>query len=207
MQKETTKSRGRPSISDDKRQVMRNKIAVATNKMFEAQGYRQISMRSIARDVGCSPMTLYKYYESKIEILHTLWSDIFEEVFKQLYSAEQNEASPQKRLSILAKTYIRYWLNNTDHYRLVFMTEGVNQNEVSTFIDTPKIFVHYKLFAKTIAEIFGNQLPEQDLKLKLDALLCFLHGITHNKITISGYNWASDENLVEIAIRAILEEK
>jgi len=68
---------------------MRQEIANIATRLFQEEGYAKISIRRIASEIGCSPMTLYKYYPAKIDILRTLWADIFNDLFDKL------EALPQ----------------------------------------------------------------------------------------------------------------
>lgn len=196
--------RGRPAISDHKRTEMRSKIAASTQRLFHLDGYRQISMRRIATEVGCSAMTLYQYYDSKVEILHTLWVGVFDEIFNRINELDVAEETPSKQLILLASAYVDYWLENTEHYRLVFMTEGIDQSDVSTFIDNPDIASNYQIFAIAISNASPHEISADELKRKLDVLICFLNGIAHNLITISGYDWPATEVLVDMATRAAI---
>lgn len=195
---------GRPSISDAKRRQMREKIASSAHGLFRAEGYGQVSMRRIANDVGCSPMTLYKYYDAKIDILKTLWADVIGELFDQLEAVDANGLTPQARLTLLASTYVDYWLDHSEHYRLVFIADGVTQPDVGLFLDNPEIVARYQVFAVAISETIG-ELSADALKLKLDSLICLLHGIAHNLITISGYQWSAAHDLVAHTMRAIID--
>jgi len=201
----TSTKRGRPAISNDKRREMREVIAASTKELFQNEGYRQISMRRIASEVGCSPMTLYKYYDSKIDILHTLWADVFKAVFNELNKLEIAKKSPREQLLQLATAYIQYWLDNSEHYRLVFMTEGVDQPEVGNFIEDPEIVAHYQVFAIAIMNASAEETPESELIRKNDALVCFMHGIAHNLITVSQYDWTPSDYLIEMAVRGTLD--
>lgn len=197
--------RGRPAISDDKRRQMRKKIAVATNALFKEQGYRQISMRRIAQEVGCSPMTLYKYYDAKIDILYTLWAGVFELVFNGVDDICLEHQSPRQQLILLSSAYVGYWLEHTENYRLVFMTEGIEQSDVGLFIRNPDIGARFEIFAIAIAKATSDALSDHELAKKGDALICFLHGIAHNVITISGHSWPSTDYLIEMAVRGIID--
>ena len=197
--------RGRPSITESKKEDMRQKIASVTLNLFRTEGYRQISMRRIAREIGCSPMTLYKYYDAKVDILHTLWSNIFETVFAKLNGLDLKDNSPREQLTVLASTYVNYWLNNSEHYRLVFMTEGVSQPEVNVFVANPDIAAHYEIFTVAILNTSSKQLEQEELKQKLDTMVCFLNGIAHNLITISEHQWPSSEYLIDAAIHGVID--
>jgi len=201
-----TKKRGRPKNSQKKQREMREKIMRSTQRLFKAEGYRQISMRRIADDVGCAPMTLYKYYANKTEILYTLWSDIFGSLFNTLNTAELAHKPSNEQLALLAEHYVKYWLDNSEHYRLVFMTEGIQQLDVNVFMENPEIGTHYQTFAVAITNASQKQLTNEETMRRLNALICFLHGIAHNLITISGHDWPPLKYLINTAIRGVLND-
>lgn len=180
---------------------MRARIAATAHTLFQTEGYRAISMRKLARHVGCTPMTLYKYYDNKTSILRVLWTQIFDTLFDELEHLTANESDPKQRLHIMARAYVKYWLDHADHYRMVFMVDGITQPDVSIFIGDTQILQRYAVLFTTLSQVIGE---DNDLKLKTDVLMCSLHGIAHNLITISGYDWTCYEKLVDIALAGIL---
>lgn len=197
------KRRGRPHKSDAERQAMMKHVAQTAQQMFQSEGYAAVSMRRLAKEVGCSPMTLYKYYDGKIAILHTLWAVVFRELFDELKARLENDPLPLNRLRIACRYYVHYWLDHPDHYRLVFMADGVTQPEVSAFIDSPEIVEGFAILANCVAAVVGRSTDDRDAKIKIDLVMGALHGIAHNKITISGYSWSEADLLVDSLIKSI----
>lgn len=202
---ETTIRRGRPAISAEKRESMENRISETARKLFHTEGYSTVSMRRIASEIGCSPMTLYKYYDAKIDILRTLWSDVFKELFTSLDQFVVNDADPVERLVLLSTAYVDYWLRNREEYRLVFMADGVTQSDVSVFVDNPEIIARYDVLASSILAACPKASDADALKVKLDALICTLHGIAHNVITISNYPWADRRKMIGLVVTGIID--
>ncbi len=196
--------RGRPAITDEKREEMTTRISEAARRLFQTEGYSTVSMRRIASEIGCSPMTLYKYYDAKIDILRTLWADVFDDLFNSLDEVSQSKRTPVEALVTLSTAYVNYWLNHSDAYRLVFVADGVTQPDVSVFLDNPDIIGRYNLFASAIADACADELSADILKVKLDALVCALHGVAHNAITISGYQWADSEKILRVIIAGVI---
>lgn len=194
--------RGRPEMPPAQRQEMKLRISEAAKALFQDEGYGKISMRRIAKEIGCTPMTLYGYYDDKIDILRTLWGDVFRELFDRLETIDK-DAAPQVYLQTLCLTYVNYWINRPDYYRLVFMAEGVTQPDVSLFIDNPDIVTKYSLFLEAIQNL-ERETHTVDPKTKLDVLISAMHGIVHNKITLSGYEWASPEDQIRYVIKGLL---
>ena len=181
---------------------MRTRIANAARALFMEEGYRAVSMRRIAAAVGCSPMALYGYFPAKIDILRQLWKDVFERLFADLKRIGNQQRPPAENLKLVACAYVRYWVDQPDHYRMVFMSEGVSQPEVSIFVSDDEIARHYGLFNTLIAK--ACRAEQASLILLAECLICSLNGIAHNLITMSGYPWSKPEKLVEIAVDGLL---
>lgn len=193
---------GRPSISAAKKLKMQRDIAAAARQLFQDEGYAKISMRRIAAEIGCSPMTLYKYYDAKVDILRTLWGDVFAELFDRLDALPE---TADGRLQTFGLTYVQYWMDHPDYYRMVFISDGVTQSDVSVFIDSPELVQRFTLFSQALLNSFEENPDPDVLKAKLDAFICFLNGIAHNLITISGYPWSDPKEMVKMAVRAVTE--
>lgn len=177
---------------------MRARITGAARALFLGEGYRAVSMRRIAAAVGCSPMTLYGYFPSKIDILGQLWKDVFTQLFADLNRIGSDEPAPFIALKLASCAYVRYWVDHPDHYHMVFMSEGVSQPEVSLFATEGQIAHHYALFYTLIAKIC--RIEQAGLIPLGECLICSLNGIAHNLITTSGYPWSNPEKLTEILV-------
>lgn len=197
-----TPKRGRPEKSAAQREHMQRRISEAAMGLFQQEGYAKISMRRIAKEIGCTPMTLYGYYDGKIDILKTLWGGVFDELFMVLKMIN-TDTDPELYLQNLCVAYVDFWMERPDSYRLVFMAEGVTQPDVSAFLDSPDSLARFELLLSAVQRLDG-QAMQFDLKAKTDFLISVLHGIAHNAITISGYEWASPEVQIRYAIKGIL---
>ena len=196
--------RGRPEMSLEQRQQMRLRISTVAKLLFRQEGYAKVSMRKIAKEIGCTPMTLYGYYAGKIDVLKSLWGGVFEEVFGEL-KALPFDPDAAHYLRALSLAYVDYWIRHPDYYRLVFMAEGVTQPDVSLFVDNPEIVAHYSIFLLSLQKLYSDR-TEADVKQAFDFMLSTLHGIAHNRITISGYEWSSPESQIEFIVRAFLAD-
>jgi AcrR family transcriptional regulator len=200
--KKPTTGAGRPAISDLKKNQMRRDIADIAKRLFQDEGFDTISLRRIANEMGCSPMTLYKYYDAKIDILRTLWGDVFAELFKQLEDAAQ---AKDRQLLALGRAYVHYWLDHPEYYRLVFIADGVTQSDVTVFLEHPELVPRFDIFAHALIISNAGSLSEEELKQRLETFICFLNGIAHNLITISGYAWSDPDKMVARAVTAVLD--
>lgn len=202
-QKSGKAPRGRPVMTASKRDEMRADIGAVAEHLFQTEGYATISMRRIAKEVGCTPMALYSYCDGKFDILRMLWSGVFDTVFEKIADVEAIESGLDYLIAI-SDAYLGYWTDNPSHYRLVFMTEGVTQPDVAGFLDSQKTAEKFSVFAEAIRAASEREPDPKTLKLQLDLLICLLHGIAHNLITITGYDWSASGKLVELGVRSVI---
>ncbi len=192
--------RGRPVQSDRQIEDMKARIAGHALSLFQQDGYHAISMRRLAQEAGCTVMTIYRYYERKIDILRALWSGIFETLFVELDHIADRYPDPVERLEAVAIAYVHFWLEHREHYFLVFMSSGVDHADVSIFVQDDALVGRFLIFQRGIVEASGETLADDDLRLRSELLMCALNGISHNLITIGAYPWSSPDALVRAAV-------
>jgi AcrR family transcriptional regulator len=198
------RGRGRPTRSQQQVEDMRVRIAEHAQQLFQKNGYHAISMRRLAQEVGCTVMTLYRYYPRKIDILRDLWALVFETLFDDLDQIAKCHSDPIQRIEGIALGYVHFWLKNRDHYFLVFMSSDVDQTDVSVFVGDAPVLARFQIFQQGIAEASADALQDAHLRVKSELLLCALNGIAHNLITISAYPWSSPDDLVHAAVRSVI---
>lgn len=181
---------------------MRDTIAAAARRIFLAEGYGSVSLRRLAREVGCTPMALYTYYDSKLDILRRLWAEVFDAAFGEIERARGNGATPALRLKAMACAYVRYWMDHPDHYRLVFMSAGVTQGDVTLFVEADAIADRYAVFGFELVACV--QRDDARMASHAEALICGLIGVAHSHITVSGYPWSSADALVHVLVEGTI---
>ncbi len=201
------RTRGRPYRSEQHVTDMKALIADHALRLFQEDGYAAISMRRLAREVGCTVMTVYRYYERKIDILRDLWARVFETLFDSLDQLTELYSDPTDRLEAVALGYVSFWLEHRDHYFMIFMSSNVDQSDVSIFVQDDALLGRFQIFQRGIAEASKDDLSEADLKVKSEVLLCALNGIAQNLITISAFPWSSPKRLVHATVHGIVGSK
>lgn len=203
-EKPERRTRGRPVRSTAQIVEMRAHIAACALKLFQQDGYAAISMRRLAQEAGCTAMTLYKYYDSKFDILSALWAEVFGRLFDELGRIAATECDPEARLNSVALGYVRYWLEHREHYFMVFMSGGISQADVTGFVSGSDTLARFDLLRTSLLAALGGDVDAEGLDLKTELLSCMLNGIAHNLITIGGYPWSAPEKLVRQAIDGLL---
>ena len=196
--------RGRPALSDETIAEMRAHISACALRLYQSEGFAAVSMRKLAAETGCTVMTLYRYFERKIDILRHLWDEIFADLFEQLEDVAATSPAGIERLNAVCCAYVDYWLANREHYFLVFMSGDVSQSDVSVFVDDSPATERFALIEQCLKEALPETTSQSELILQTQTLLCGLNGISHNLVTISGFAWSDPKSLVTSLVSGIV---
>lgn len=183
---------------------MRKHITDCALRLFQDSGYEAVSMRRLAVEADCTAMTIYRYFDRKIDILRALWAKVFDELFNELDQIAAREDDAANRLNAVAFAYVNFWLTHRENYFLVFMSSGISQTDVSIFVGDEPTVNRFRVLRESLASALVPKISDADIELKAQLLLCALNGISQNLITISAYPWSKPDDLVRAAVKAIL---
>ncbi len=193
---------GRPRRSAAEQLDFQRRIIEAARQLFVDQGFEAVSMRKVAARVGCAPMSIYQGFANKRALLHHIWGDIFEEVARRCTLAVTQSRDPQAGLWAFARCFVDYWLEQPDHYRVIYLNEDVvGDGKDSSFVESSGIVKRFSLAHDLITQAMAaGQIKAGDAELITQALLCVLHGIAHSLITIPEYPWRERDQLIEATL-------
>jgi len=201
---------GRPPHSSEKQDLFRKKIEGIARDLFAEEGFESVSIRRIATRAGCAPMTLYRYFQNKRDLIRHIWEDIFIAVFQRCAEAMAGESQPAASLLAFARSYLAYWLENPSHYRVIFL----NQDEIAAsegseqenyYVESSDIVARFSVLREHMEAGIGSGLfREQDPELMTQQFLCTLQGVAFCLIMIPEYRWRDSELLVSATIETLL---
>src|SRR4051812_16449701 len=84
-----------------KKEDVRDAILGAAFDLFSERGYIETSIPAIARGAGISTANVYVYFDSKIDILFTLYAPWLDERLERLGRSLARVAQPQERVKKL----------------------------------------------------------------------------------------------------------
>jgi AcrR family transcriptional regulator len=195
------KTAGRPPRSETDILEYRSKIARHALAIYRAEGFGAVSMRRLAREVGCAPMTIYAHFEGKTDILRYLWADVLAEMSGEIQNEMKSIVAPVERLRTAAQTFVSYWIDHPDHFRLVFMSNDVTRADVSSFIMDDKTLVHFRMFSDLVQEVRPE---DSNVKTKTDTLISGMIGIALCMNTIRDYPWADAPAMTDRLLTSII---
>lgn len=195
------KAPGRPPRSETDVQEYRSKIGKHALKIYRAEGFNAVSMRRLAKEVGCAPMTIYAHFEGKTDILRYLWADVLADISDEILRKLQSVVAPVERLQTAAQTFVSYWINHPDHFRLVFMSNDVTREDVSTFVMEDKTLAHFMMFSDLVQDALPD---DSNIKVKTDTLISGMIGIALCKNTLPDYPWADAQMMTDRLLTSIV---
>ena len=119
----------RLALTSDQIEEFRTRaVEVATN-LFAERGYEGVTMRALATELGCSPMTPYRYFENREELFGMVRVDAFRRFADQQEAAfEAGEDTRDKLLRIKA-AYIQFALDEPNAYSIMFQLTPVPRDD------------------------------------------------------------------------------
>lgn len=192
---------GRPPRSEDEISEFRETVASRALEIYKAEGFDAVSMRRLAKDVGCSATTLYAHFESKTGILMHLWGHILEEMSEEILAELEQVSEPVARLKTAIESFIGYWVDHPDHFRLVFMSNDVGRLDVDSFLDMTKTQAHFALFRNLVAASLGKG---ENVGAKTDVLVANMIGAALCYNTIKNYPWPSPSVMISHYIDGVI---
>lgn len=100
--------------------AFRDRAVAAATHLFATRGYDAVTMRSLAAELGCSPMTPYRYFANKQAVLAAVRAEAFRRFADSQQRAAAGGRDPADRLLRLKRAYIEFALAEPDAYRIMF---------------------------------------------------------------------------------------
>ena len=111
---------GRRPKSQEEIEDFKHKILDVTLRLISKNGYEGFSIRKLGPEVGIAPKTVYNYFKSKEEIYLHIITKGFERLYEALSKNACEEEDPFKKLGALAAAYVRFGLEQSNYYDLMF---------------------------------------------------------------------------------------
>jgi AcrR family transcriptional regulator len=98
----------------------RARLCAVAQERFATDGRDAVTMRSLAEALGCSPMTPYRYFRNKDDILAAVRTAAFDRFAEAMEAAAAGAGDLRAAGQATGEAYVRFALGNPDAYRLMF---------------------------------------------------------------------------------------
>ena len=109
-------------LTQEEVQSFRERLCEAFTKRFAEHGYPAVTMRALAEDIGCSPMTPYRYFADKDEIFAAARAAGFRRMLDRMHFALENITDPIEKVRVACQEYLKFAQTHADLYRLMYTT-------------------------------------------------------------------------------------
>ena len=133
-----------------------------TQEIILAEGREAASIRRIAKEMGCSSASLYRYFENQAELIYYAELNQLSGYIKRLNEAEKNWKNIWDRYVGIWDCYCREAFRNPDVYDLLFLkSENTRLNATIT--------EYYEMFPEAVGEtneFFMAMLRQKDFRAR-----------------------------------------
>lgn len=121
---------------------LRREILDATRALMVEKGSHDlVSIRDIAARVGVSPPAIYLHFETKDQLTYTVCRDMFEGFSARFLPILTSEGNALERLRRLGREYIRWGLDNSGLYTVLFIGQPPESVSVDEIASDPGLLV------------------------------------------------------------------
>jgi AcrR family transcriptional regulator len=184
--------RGRPPRPASAAEDARAAILAAAGRLFAEKGYEGVSMRAVAAEAGCALGALYTVFPNKRALLRDIWEGAFSQLLAAVRRDAEGTGAAKDRLRALLLTLIRFWQENPDHYRSIFLIQDqVATPEEAYFVDQSQALPQMMALAVGVieaAQSAGAIAPGDPVAL-LEVLFAGTQGVALLLISVPEFPW------------------
>jgi AcrR family transcriptional regulator len=180
------------------KELTREIILQKARTQFVEKGFQQVSMRSIAKLLGCSHGAIYYHFKNKAELFYAIVEDDFFVLNNLLEESIQGPEDDSIKLYNVLIQFIEFGLNNQSQYEIMFMVRNTEVDSLSQEAAN----LCYQKFAQTVQSLSKKQLKIIDV---WSAFLA-LHGfVSHYRGYVEHFDEAklAAESFVNFIIKGL----
>lgn len=190
------------------REELRAQILDAARRIVLAEGYSALTMRRIAEAVEYSPAAIYQYFESRDAIAEALMAQGFEQL-AAAFEERAAMADPRERLLEVGSAYVRFGLEHSETYRLMFMDDPqITAEFLGTQTEAGDSGARaYAALLGPVTELRerGRLRPALDVQAVADSLWSALHGLVALKLTCPKFPATPVDTLLPTMLTTLLD--
>jgi AcrR family transcriptional regulator len=107
-------------LSDADVAGFRTRLCAAAEDLFAEHGIEAVTMRQLATALGVSPMTPYRYFRDKDEIIDAVRTSAYNRFADALEAAFDTQGDPVERSIAVGEAYLDFAVSHSRAYTLMF---------------------------------------------------------------------------------------
>lgn len=183
---------------------LRVRLLDSARKLLLEEGYRNFSLRKVARATGVSATSVYLHFDSKDHLIHALMEESIERLNNKLENAAKSGTDPIAKLNILARVYVQFALEHAREYQIIYM---VSSEEMARYPKDKfrKARRGYELVTEVIKDGVEKKLLDEDQpRTAAYTFWAQLHGVMSVVLSKRLDNRLDQKEFIEQAIEHIV---
>ena len=186
-------------------ELLRAEILAAAEKLLIQTGDEgAVSIRAIADAAGVTPPSIYLHFADKTELLAAVCEARFQDFDRYLEDASAGIDDPLEALRARGRAYVRFGLENPEHYRILFMTRPGAERPQRAVEDLPGMTAFSRLVEDVARGMGAGLLTTGDPFLVATGLWSNVHGVTSLLIARPDFPWPDLDRLLDHVLAAAI---
>ena len=195
--------------SDQAKSDVRAAFISAGRALLSKDGSTEASLRSIATAAGYSPGAIYQYFGDHRELLMAIREEDMLAAVMAFEAIAAREMNPERRVKEVFLGVARYWLENFDHYQILFSLPPnkppIKDRDGVPFGRSPVVVRSYSLYDRIVRELFETyDHPTVPTKHAVDTIIAAVHGTVAFPKHTRTMDWTDTLVMAEHVIDALL---
>jgi len=165
----------RAALTVEELDAFRERAVAAAASLFAEHGYAGVTLRSVAKELGVSPMTPYRYFENKEELFAMVRTEAFRRFADVQRDAVHGIEDPEDALRELGRAYVSFALDEPDAYHAMFDSLQAQSGSFPE-LDTEQARAFSYLHSAVKAAVAGGQMKGDPLR-RAHMLWAQVHGL------------------------------
>ena len=123
-------------LSDTDVADFRERLCEAAERLFAEKGPDAVTMRQLAAELGVSPMTPYRYFQDKEDILAAVRANGFNRFADALEAARASAGSARAKGAAVGEAYLNFAFEHPHTYKLMFDLNQPNEADYPDLVAT-----------------------------------------------------------------------
>ena len=184
-------------------------VAAAACLLAESGDEEAVSIRAVAAAVGVTPPSIYLHFADKTALMYAVCEERFAALDLCLEKEAASAAGPLDEIERRGRAYIRFGLDNPEHYRILFMGRERPPMWDIERLPTASAFEH--LVGSVERAIAAGAIVGENAVVIAIGLWASVHGVTSLMIAKPDFPWPPLDDVVDhlmaVHCRGLASEK
>ncbi|HVK32641.1 MAG TPA: TetR/AcrR family transcriptional regulator [Burkholderiaceae bacterium] len=194
----------RGNLDDAER--LRTELIAAARRLYSEGGLAAVSVRAVAARVGVSPMSTYRYFADKAELLAGLWQSVFDELYEVALQALVGVQGARQRHRVFAETVMHYWETHLDNFCLVQGFTSLGQDrQAKSQLAGDAVYGKLRQLGVEVTEALAREVGGDAAQARIasEVRLAMTLGYLHGTLVTTRYPWSDRRTLRAVYLEQI----